>query len=257
MPSILNVPREKLIFHWKNLKLFLLSTNCVALVIYTFLRLFLHPVRFSHDIETVVFLQILMVCSVMAISLYILFPIAELISHLWINRSWIRFKLAGLIRLLLTTALVITVSSSQSQTVKSVTKDLNSGLTTIYENIKPGESEVVMNGEVIGHADIPLGEKFMIVNKGVKGFVTKDGKVSIGCSLTITDKKDNVLLQNADLFKTDGVVDAVKTNYLKCIVSTGKPMEWDEMYKVHVIFWDKWGKGKIVNDLSIRMIDIP
>jgi hypothetical protein len=116
---------------------------------------------------------------------------------------------------------------------------------------------MVMNGEVIGHTDIPLGEEFIIVNKDVRGLVTKAGKVSVGCSLVITDKKNNILLKDQDLFKNVNGIDVEKAKYLKCIVSTGKPMEWEEEYNVHVVFWDKWGQGKIVNDVSIRMADIP
>ena len=33
--------------------------------------------------------------------------------------------------------------------------------------------------------------------------------------------------------------------------------EWEEHYKVKAGFWDKWGDGKIVNEVTIRMIDIP
>jgi len=57
-------------------------------------------------------------------------------------------------------------------------KDFNTGLTTTYSGEKVF---IVMNDEVIGHTDIPLGEKFTIINDKLKGLKEKDGKVSVGC----------------------------------------------------------------------------
>jgi len=151
----------------------------------------------------------------------------------------------------------ISILSCQLQTAVGVKKDLNTGLKTEYRNIEPEEAMLVMNDEVLNHTDIPIGEQFTIVNKGVKGLTQKDGKVSVGCSLLITDMKGNVILNEPDLFKENGIVDAGKTEYLKCMVSTGEPMAWEEHYKVKAGFWDKWGDGKIVNEVTIRMIDIP
>jgi len=44
---------------------------------------------------------------------------------------------------------------------------------------------------------------------------------------------------------------------LKCTVSTGESMKWEEKYNVAVNFWDKNGNGKIENKVTIRMIDLP
>jgi hypothetical protein len=85
----------------------------------------------------------------------------------------------------------------------------------------------------------------------------KEGKVSIGCSLKITDQKGNILLQEKDLFEGHDLFNEKDASYLKCTVSTGKPMEWEEKYDVAVVFWDKYGDGKIENKVSIRCIDIP
>ena len=115
-----------------------------------------------------------------------------------------------------------------------------------------------MNEEKLGHTQIPLGEKFVVINEKVQGLVVKDNKISIGCSLLITDSQWKELLNEPDLFKNGGgIYDQKDAEYLKCTVSTGKPMDYDKEYKVAVKFWDKYGSGSIENKLSISIIDIP
>ncbi|MCD2424062.1 hypothetical protein LQ567_14885 [Niabella pedocola] len=131
------------------------------------------------------------------------------------------------------------------------------GLVTQWRGITTAKSRVVMNKEVLGHRDIPLGESFEIINTGVKGLVAKNGKVSVGCALTITDPKGNVLMAEQDLFAGADIFDARQLDYLRCTVNTGKPMDWEQTYKVQVQFWDKFGKGVLTNTLMIRIIDLP
>lgn len=110
---------------------------------------------------------------------------------------------------------------------------------------------------MLNHTDIPLGESFIILNEKVKGFTVKDGKVSVGCALTITDKSGKALLSEPDLFKGNDVFKKDSLDYLRCTVNTGKPMEWEQNYDVSVLFTDKYGNGKIENKVTIRAIDIP
>jgi len=257
MSTILHAKSLKLTDHVRILKLFFFWTNGAASIIYAFLRLSLPQAQFTMLFEMILFLKVILISSVSALGLYRIFPLSVLVEHISRKLSKIQFSGSSLLRIILIIAIGLSTSSCQAQTLKRVKKDLNTGLRTTYENLVPGETEMVMNGEVIGHTDIPLGEEFIIVNKGVRGLVTKAGKVSVGCSLVITDKKNNVLLKDPDLFKNINGINVEKAKYLKCIVSTGKPMEWEEKYNVHVVFWDKWGQGKIVNDVSIRTIDIP
>jgi len=140
---------------------------------------------------------------------------------------------------------------------KGIRKDLNTGMVTKYNAIVPAESKIIMNGETLNHNQIPLGEKFVVVNENIKGLVVKNGKVSVGCSLTITDKNGHKMLAQSDLFKSNDVFNADTIKYLRCTVSTGKPMDWDEQYLVNITFWDKYGTGSIKNELPISIIDIP
>ena len=257
MVTILQAKSLKLMDHVRILKLFFFGANGAASIIYAFLRLSLPQAQFTMLYEMILFLKVIFISSVSALGLYSIFPLSVLIEHISRKFSKFQFNRSSLLRIILIITIGLGTSSCQAQTLRGVKKDLNTGLRTTYENLVPGETEMVMNGEVIGHTDIPLGEEFIIVNKGVRGLVTKAGKVSVGCSLVITDKKNNILLKDQDLFKNVNGIDVAKAKYLKCIVSTGKPMEWEEEYNVHVVFWDKWGQGKIVNDVSIRMVDIP
>jgi hypothetical protein len=91
------------------------------------------------------------------------------------------------------------------------------------------------------------------VNEGVEGLTVKDGKVSAGCALLITDMKGNVLLSESDLFKGNDVFDKDKANYLRCLVNTGKPMQPKQQYLVSVVFSDKYGMGSIENKVELRV----
>ena len=164
------------------------------------------------------------------------------------------------IRLLQISCLVIITFfnySCDQKTVVGIKKELSTGLTTSYKGIEPSNAFMIMNDEVIHHTDIPLGEKFILVNDGVNGLVVKNDKVKVGCYLKIADKSGNVLLEEHDLFKGSDEFSQKNARMLKCTVSTGKPMKWEEEYNVTVSFWDKQGKGRIDNTVTIKTIDIP
>ena len=155
--------------------------------------------------------------------------------------------------------LVITLLfSCNSQPLVGVSTDINTGMVTTYSKIKPEEAVLIMNEEKLGHSQIPLGEKFVVVNSNVQGLVVKDNKISVGCSLIISDLDGKELLHEEDLFKDNsGIFEEKDAEYLKCTVSTGKPMEYDKYYNVAVRFWDKYGSGSIDNKIRIEIIDIP
>jgi hypothetical protein len=153
--------------------------------------------------------------------------------------------------------LVVMPMISCDHKLTGVKKDLATGLVTSYKDIEPSKAFLVMNDEVINHTDIPIGEKFILINDDVNGLVTKEGKVKVGCYLKIADKSGNTLLEEKDLFAGNDEFAPKDARMLKCTVSTGEPMKWEEKYDVFVSFWDKQGKGRIDNTVTIRMIDIP
>jgi hypothetical protein len=172
------------------------------------------------------------------------------LSFKWLQ-AWLSKTALGLLA-------VAIFSGSNAQTTQVVNKDAKTGITTTYSGLKAGKTTLVMNGEELNHTDIPLGESFVLVNSNVTGLTVKDGKVSIGCSLQITDNKGKILMNQTDLFKeTGGVYENDKARQLKCTVNTGKPMDWDQTYTVKIKFWDKNGKASISHLFKINTIDIP
>ncbi|MFN4314202.1 MAG: hypothetical protein ACK4E0_07910 [Chitinophagaceae bacterium] len=160
-----------------------------------------------------------------------------------------------LLCLLIPIACVLT--SCNEIVVTTTLTDAGTGMTTEYQKLKPARSFVVMNGERLQHNDIPIGESFQIINDNVTGLTEKNGKVSIGCSLLIKEQNGKVLLDRADIFEGKDQLDPAEAKQLRCSIFTGEPMKWEELYEVKVVFWDKFGTGKITNTLTIRAIDIP
>jgi hypothetical protein len=149
------------------------------------------------------------------------------------------------------------VSTNVKGVVQGTINHPSTGMTATYRNMEAEGIKLVMNDEALGHTDIPLGEKFYIINEGVKGLQIKDGKVSVGCSLQITDEKGTVLMNEADLFAGNDVFKKEDATFLRCAVGTGRPMDWDKQYFVKAKFWDKYGDGFIENSVRINIIDIP
>ncbi len=160
---------------------------------------------------------------------------------------------------LLIVSLVALLVSCKGQVGGSagIKKDFGTGLTSTYKNMEPEKVFLVMNDEVLNHTDIPIGESFFLVNDNVKGLKEKDNKVSVGCSLKITDQKGKILLDEKDLFRGKDVFKTEDAKMLRCTINTGDPMQWEEKYDVQVRFWDKYGDGSIENKVTIRAIDIP
>lgn len=231
---------------------------CFSLPVYAWARLifFEIPLSFSEDIP-----HLVRMCLTGWFLMSLFLGSFELARWIVINRRMPSLQLQ-FIRVWRPAFLVVVLCSvllfaCNSQNVSGITKDLSTGLTTQYTGIKPSKTILVMNDEVLNHNDIPIGESFQLINDGVTGLVEKDGKVSVGCSLRITDKNGKVLLEQDDLFNRKDTFRVDEARMLRCTVSTGDPMEWEEMYDVKVVFWDKFGNGKIENTVKIRAIDLP
>ena len=245
--------------HWRKCKMLLLASNFSSLLIYGFLHFifFYSPIETNND--PLLLVKLILIASLFALN----------ISFILLQIDFTKYRLkAKLAELTLVPATAVTAScmallillsacTGQSMLTKGVKKDFTTGLTATYTNMEPENVLLVMNDEVIHHTDIPIGESFLLVNDKIKGMKVKDGKVSVGCSLKISDQKGNILLQEKDLFEGHDLFNEKDASYLKCTVSTGKPMQWEEKYDVIVVFWDKYGDGKIENKVSIRCIDIP
>lgn len=134
-----------------------------------------------------------------------------------------------------------------------IMSDAGTGLKASYKNMQPEDVVLLMNDKVMPSADIPHGESFILFNNNTTGLIAKEGKVSVGCSLVIKDQQGNVLMNEPDLFKDNDLLEASETTDLRCIVNTGNPMEVGAKYDVTATFWDKYGTGNIVNNLTVHM----
>lgn len=239
------------------LKFSFITAIVASLAVYCSVRLLFFEIRNPLKEEFLLLLKVVTVAFQIGAGISIFLITISSIEE-FIKRPRFPQRIA-LARVLGIVVLLCTLFSfdSVAQTKTGIKKDINSGLVTTYQQLEPAEIEMVMNDEVIHHHDIPLGEKFIIRNKNVKGFVIKNGKVSVGCALTISDTKGKKVLDIVDLFKGKDVFKPEDMNNLKCTISTGNPMDWEKMYTVQVTYWDKYGKGKLVNKIKIRTIDIP
>ncbi|HEU4473146.1 MAG TPA: hypothetical protein VFR58_18770, partial [Flavisolibacter sp.] len=188
--------------------------NLTSLLIYFFVRLMVSDFTFSFWGELIMLLRIGFIGCASALLLYAAYAFITWIEKKLLTREK-RNSLGSRAACLLAIFAGLGLVSCQAQ-VSGIQKDFNTGLTTSYKGLKPEEALLVMNEEVLGHTDIPLGESFVLINKGVKGFKEKDGKVSVGCSLTITDMKGKVLMKEADLFKGSDIFSRSGVEYLKC-----------------------------------------
>jgi hypothetical protein len=173
------------------------------------------------------------------------------------KKTWVMTTLVKTIPAAFAGLFLLLASCNGPSVNVGIKKDFNTGLTASFTGMEPEKVLLVMNNEVLNHTDIPLGESFFLVNDGVTGLQVKNGKVKVGCSLSITDQKGAILLNEKDLFEGQDEFAEKDAKMLKCTVNTGEPMQWEERYNVVVTFWDKNGKGKIENTLTIRSIDLP
>jgi hypothetical protein len=243
--------------HLNIVKKLFIIINGVALLLFAFLRLLFYNYPISTNETLMMFGKTLLIGSTTALGLYILLLLIELTDLLWQRRHLQPGMMVRYSGIAILMGVIFYFSACKAPVVTGITKDLNTGMTTEYHQMKPTRSLLVMNGEEINHTDIPVGEKFVLVNDGISGMTTKNGKISAGCSLQIKDEQGNSVLHEEDLFEGHDVFKEEEAKMLKCTVSTGNPMKWDEKYEVLVKFWDKYGQGSIENKLKIRMIDIP
>lgn len=243
--------------HVRIVKSLLIFTNITALLLYGFLRILFYNTPISATDDMIALLKTIMVGSAAALLLYSLLLMIELIDYIVSQKRPSPYPVVKYAGVAIITMFIFYLVGCKAEYHAGIHKDLNTGMVTSYENLEPASTLLVMNNEVLNHTDIPLGENFILINDDVKGLVEKDGKVSAGCKLVITDKNGKNVLTEPDLFKGEDVFLKEKAKCLKCTISTGKPMDWDENYDVAVTFWDKFGDGKIENKFKVRMIDIP
>ena len=232
-----------------------LFISITATVLYFLIRILFagYDISLAEDMTNL--LQTLGTAVMISIAVFLLYLAVETADILMQQKIRLKWSYAGIAAALI--SIVVFIVSCSNRKISGIKKDLSTGLTTQYHGLDIQSCTLVMNNEIIHHTDIPLGESFDLVNSGVSGFTVNDGKVQAGCALTITGKNGDTILQDKDLFKNKGSFSEKDAQTLRCSISTGAPMKWDESYNVSVAFWDKLGDGRIENMLTIHTIDIP
>jgi hypothetical protein len=245
-------------FHLKLFKTLLLLTNGVSLLLYACMHCIFFDFPFEITEEACTLAKLFSVASVFAVSINTVILLADAAEYIILQKKQLTFP--GHLKMLaaaLVVFVVMLVSCNGPLVSAGIKKDLTTGLSSSYTGMEPEKVFLVMNTEVLNHIDIPLGESFLLVNDGIRGMQVKNGKVKVGCSLLVSDQQGKMLLKEKDLFADHDEFEEKDAKMLKCTVSTGSPMKWEEKYNVAVTFWDKNGTGKIENKVTIRSIDMP
>jgi len=241
----------------KDLTLTFLTGSALGLTVFAWIRSILYEIPFSIKEDGINMFRVILtgwiLMIVLRLSIYVLFFITERLESISIPKLILRLNSRTVATILFFSLFFMSCKMNST----GISKELDTGLTTKYSGLKPERTRIVMNDEVLNHHDIPLGESFKIINEGVSGFEVRDGKVSVSCSLEITDAEGKVLLSAPDLFKGNNDFTKEKAEVLSCTVNTGEPMKWEENYQVRAVFIDNYGKGTIENKITIRAIDIP
>ncbi|HNP53736.1 MAG TPA: hypothetical protein PKK69_03945 [Ferruginibacter sp.] len=209
------------------------------------------PISLNEDLNML--MQVVRISGFISLAVYVI-----LLLVYWIDQQQpLRFEWR-LIRIpLITLALIAWLASCQRKQTIGLLTDATIGMTTQYKNLAPQNVRLVMNQEEIHHTDIPFGESVQLLAENVTGFELKNGEAKIGCALTITNEQGKPLMQEPDLFEGHDKYSAADAQFLRCSISTGSPMQYDQTYTATVRFWDKQGDGSIQTTFPIHMIDLP
>lgn len=227
--------------------------SLASFLLYGVVRLMFSEFPISLNEDLGMLLQVIRISGFISLAIYGL-----LMAVYWIDQQkQIRLPWRMVRIPLLTLALLTWLVSCQRKQTIGVLTDATIQLHTQYKNLEPSNLRLVMNQAEIHHTDIPLGETVQLLAENVQGFELKNGKAKIGCSLRITDEQGKVLMQEPDLFAGHELYTASEAQLLRCSISTGSPMQYDQTYTATVRFWDKQGDGTIQSTFPIHIIDLP
>jgi hypothetical protein len=110
-------------------------------------------------------------------------------------------------------------------------------------------------GKVSSHEFI-TGTRLYFIMVGVKGFAIRNEKANPGCSMIVTDREGNKIMELPDLFSENvsGIDPSLIASQLKLTLAIGKPIEEGRDYNWKVRVWDKNGNGEIMADIPLRIV---
>lgn len=138
-------------------------------------------------------------------------------------------------------AILCLISCEGGSFSKGIKKDLNTGLTSNYNGLSVDDVYLSdAKGNKLENNKITLGNEIMIIANGVENYKLENGKAYPGCTILLTDKNKNEIINLQDAFSDlkDGLPPEQATE-LKAILTTGNPMMAGEKYQLYVHFYDK------------------
>jgi hypothetical protein len=153
-------------------------------------------------------------------------------------------------------AIILLASLNSCNFSKGVKKDLNTGLSAVYNGLALEDIYLTDDkGNRLTANKIIMGSKVAVVATGVDYFAEKDGKVFPGCTIILTDKTGKEILNLPDAFADmkEGTT-AAEAKTLQASLTTGDPMVIGETYHLNIHFFDKKKKeNEIMANVDMLM----
>jgi hypothetical protein len=148
--------------------------------------------------------------------------------------------------------LIITMASCQF--IKSVKKDLVSGVLTKGDGLSCEDVYLSLNTGKTNRNTFIYGEKFFINFNNIEGFNKENENVFPGMRMYVVSKTGDTVLQTSDLY--GGYSEGIRLSPLLLIgdLTVASPMRSKDEYTLHVNIWDKKGKGTIGSTLDFKIV---
>jgi len=134
-------------------------------------------------------------------------------------------------------------------------KDGLTGLETNASILSYEDCGLFINQERINTNEVGVGQEVECVFLGVSGFKQEDGMCYIGASMILTDKNNNEVFNEADLFAhyDDEGLSPEDASNLTLKLITGSPMVAGENYIWSMRIWDKRSEGEITSKVTVKL----
>jgi hypothetical protein len=151
-------------------------------------------------------------------------------------------------------ALLLILTLAGCQFSKSVKKDLVSGLLTKGDGLSCEDVYLSVNTGKTNRNTFIYGEKLFINFNNIEGFNKENEYVFPGMRMFVISKTGDTVLQTNDLY--GGYSEGIKLSPLLLIgdLTFASPMRSKDEYTLHVIIWDKKGKGKITATMDFKIV---
>ena len=153
-----------------------------------------------------------------------------------------------------TAALLLIITMAGCQFTKSVKKDLVSGLLTKGDGLSCEDVYLSVDAGKTNRNTFIYGEKFFINFNNIEGFNKENENVFPGMRMFVSGKTGDTVFQTNDLY--GGYSEGMKLSPLLLIgdLTVASPMKSKDEYTLHVIIWDKKGKGNITSTLDFKVV---